>query len=96
MLFDASHQHLGSNKSMAIAFLNITDLCNHPDEVQLLIRDLGIQIFALNETKLYPDNSKELTMVASYHQERLDSKCNCSLFLKQRGERVNPLGRHQL
>ena len=49
---DRFHQHLGFKKGIAIAFLNISFLRSDPDEAQLLIRDLGIQIIALNETKL--------------------------------------------
>ena len=70
------HQHLGFKKRMAIASLNINGLRSHLDEVQLLIRDLGIQIFALHETKLDPEFPKELTSVARYQQERLDRTCN--------------------
>ena len=70
------HQHLGFKKSMAIASLNINGLRSHLDEVQLLIRDLGIQILALNETKLDPESPKELTSVAGYQQERLDRTYN--------------------
>ena len=42
----------------------------------MLLRDFGIQILALNETKLDPDYPKELTSVAVYQQERLDRTCN--------------------
>ena len=51
---DGSHQQLGFKKGMAIASLNINGLRSHLDEVQLLIRDLGIHIIVLNETKLNP------------------------------------------
>ena len=61
---------------MAIASLNINGLCSHLDEVHLLIRDFGIQILALNETKLDPDYPKELTSVTGYQKERLDRTCN--------------------
>ena len=70
------HQHLGFKKGMAIVSLNIKGLCSHLDEVLLLIRDLRIQILALNETKLDPEYPKELTTVAGYQQERLDRTCN--------------------
>ena len=70
------HQRLGFKKGMAIASLNINGLRSHLDKVQLLIRDLGIQILALNETKLDPESPKELTSVAGYQQERLDRTCN--------------------
>ena len=70
------HQHLRFKKGMAVASLNINGLRSHLDEVQLLIRDLGIQILALNETKLDLEFPKELTSVAGYQQERLDRTCN--------------------
>ena len=73
---DWSHQQLGFKKDMAIASLNINGLRSHLDEVQLLIRNLGIHIIALNETKLNPEFPKELTCVASYQQERLERTCN--------------------
>ena len=69
------HQHLAFNKGMAIASLNINGLRGHLDEVQLVIRDLGIQIPSLNETKLDPDFPKELTKVVGYQQERLNRIC---------------------
>ena len=70
------HQRLGFKKGMAIASLNINGLRSHLDEVQLLIRDLGIHILALNETKLDPEFPKELASVAGCQQERLDRTCN--------------------
>ena len=70
------HQHLGFKKGMAIASLNINGLRSHLDEVQLLIRDLGNQILALNETKLDPEFPKELTSVSGYQQEHLERTCN--------------------
>ena len=73
---DGSHQQLGFKKGMAIASLNINGLRSHLDEVQLLIRNLGIHILALNETKLNPEFPKELTCVAGYQQERLQRTCN--------------------
>ena len=47
-------------------------LRSHLDEVQLLMKELGIRIFALNETKLDPDYPQRLTKVYGYQQERLD------------------------
>ena len=70
------HQQLGFKKGMAIASLNINGLRSHLDEVQLLIRDLGIQILALNETKLDPEFPKELTSVSGYQQGHLERICN--------------------
>ena len=48
----------------------VKGLRSHLDEVQLLIRDLGIQILDFNETKLDPEFPKELTTVAGYQQEK--------------------------
>ena len=66
-----SHQHLGFKKGMALVSLNINGLRSHLDEVQLLMKELGIHIFALNETKLDPDYPRRLTKVNGYQQERL-------------------------
>ena len=66
------HQHLGFKKGMAIASLNINGLRSHLDEVQLLMKELGIRIFALNKTKLDPDYPQRLTKVNVYQQERSD------------------------
>ena len=66
------HQHLGYKKGMTIASLNINVLRSHLDEVKLMIKDLGIHIFALNENKLDQGYPKELTDVSGFQQERLD------------------------
>ena len=73
---DGSHKQLGFKKGMAIASLNVNGLRGHLDEAQHLIRNLGIHILALNETKLNPKFPKELTSVAGYQQERLERTCN--------------------
>ena len=70
------HQHLGYKKGMAIASLNINGLRSHLDELKLMIKDLGIHILALNETKLDPGYPKELTDVSGFQQERLDRTCH--------------------
>ena len=56
-----SHQHLGFKKSILIASLNVNGLRSHLDDVQLLLNNQGIQILALNETKLDSSIAKELT-----------------------------------
>ena len=61
---------------MALASLNVNGLRSHLDELKLLIRDFGIHILAINETKLDPNYPKELTDIADYQQERLDRTCN--------------------
>ena len=45
-------QHLGFWTGLAIASLNINGLRGCPDEVKLLLSNLGIHFLALNETKL--------------------------------------------
>ncbi|MEN8446458.1 MAG: endonuclease/exonuclease/phosphatase family protein, partial [Cyanobacteria bacterium J06555_13] len=57
---------------MAIASLNVNGLRSHLDEVKLLLKDLGIHILALNETKLPHNYPKDLTCLSGYQQERLD------------------------
>ena len=70
------HQHLEFRKGMAIASLNINGLRSHLDEVQLMMKRLGIHILALNETKLDSSIPKELTKVSGYQQMRLDRTCH--------------------
>ena len=72
----ASHQHLGFKKGMVISSLNVNGLRSHLDEVQLLLNNLGVQILALNETKLDSSIAKELTNISGYQQVRLDRTCN--------------------
>ena len=67
-----SSRHLGYSKGMAIASLNVNGLRSHLDEVKLLLKDLGIHILALNETKLPHNYPKDLTCLSGYQQERLD------------------------
>ena len=61
---------------MAIASLNVNGLRSHLDEVKLLLKNLGIHILALNETKLDRLVPKELTDIRGYQQFRLDRTCN--------------------
>ena len=68
----ASHRHLGFKKVMVIASLDINGLRSHLDEVQLLLNNLGIQILALNKTKLDGSIAKELTDISGYQQKWLD------------------------
>ena len=43
---------LGFRKGMVIASLNVNSLSAHKDEVDTLLKDQGIHILALNETKV--------------------------------------------
>ena len=49
---NGSPQHLGFQRGMVIASLNINGLRSHLDETKLLLNEKGIHILALNETKL--------------------------------------------
>ncbi len=71
-----SHQQLGFKKGMAIASLNVNGLRGHFDEIQMLLKNLDIHIFALNETKLDKSYPNELTEITGYQQERLERNCN--------------------
>ena len=71
-----SHQHLGFQRGMAIASLNINGLRYHHDEIKFLLNDKRIHILALNETKLDGSIPKELTEISGYQQLRLDRTCN--------------------
>ena len=61
---------------MAMASLSVNGLRSHLDEVQLLLRNLGMHILALNETNLDMFVSKELTDIRGYQQFRLERPCN--------------------
>ena len=74
---------------MTIASLNINGLRSHLDEVQLLIRSLGIHILALNETKLDPHYPKELTSLPGYQQERQIGHAAEEVFLFISGTPLN-------
>ncbi len=71
-----SHQQLWFKKGMAIASLNVNGLRGHFDEIQMLLKNLDIHIFALNETKLDKSYPNELTEITGYQQERLERNCN--------------------
>ena len=57
---------------MSIVSLNVNSLPGHFDEIQLLLKNLGIHVLAFNETKLDPEYPKELTTISGYQQESRD------------------------
>ena len=60
-------------------------LCNHLDEIELLLNGKGIHILALNETKLDGSIPKQLTEISGYQQQCIDRTCNgggVSLYVK--------------
>ena len=46
------------------------------DEIQLLLRDHGIRIIIINETKLDPSYSKQLTRISGFEHESKDRTSN--------------------
>ena len=61
---------------MVIASLNFNGFGRHFDEIQSVLVDLDINIFALNETKLDGLYPKELIHILGYQHIRHDRSCN--------------------
>ena len=57
-----------------MASLNINELRNHLDEINTSAKSMGIDIVALNETKLDHLIEQQLTKVTGYKQLRLDQE----------------------
>ena len=57
---------LGHRKGIAIASLNVNSLLYHIDEVSTLIRELGLHIFAIDETKLDDSIDDALLSIDGY------------------------------
>ena len=55
-----------------MASLNVNGLRSHFDEINALVKSMGIDILALNETKLDHLIEQQLTEVTGYKQLRLD------------------------
>ena len=67
---------LGHRKGMAIASLNVNSLLLHIDEIRTLIKDLGIHILAINETKLDRNIDDALVSIEGYSIKRCDRNRN--------------------
>ena len=65
-----SHQRRAFKRGMSIASLNVNGIRSHIDEIKLLMGTLNVHILALNETKIDPSYSCELTDIAGYQIER--------------------------
>ena len=63
---------LGFRKGMVIASLNVNSLPLHKDELSAFIKDKGIHILALNETKLDKKTPKQLMNIKTCKIERED------------------------
>ena len=57
---------LGFKKGMAIASINVNSLLRHIDEIRLLVKDLGIHILAVNETKIDDNIDDDLVSIEGY------------------------------
>ena len=63
---------LGFRKGMVIASLNVNSLPAHKDEVETLLKDQGIHILALNETKIDDNYPSDLLRIDGYRFVRHD------------------------
>ena len=73
---DSFHQHLSFERGLKIASLNVNGLRSHHDEIHLLLRNHDIHIIAINETKLDPNYSTQLTRINGFEHERKDRTSN--------------------
>lgn len=71
-----SRWHLGFQRGMASASLNINRLRNHLYEIKFLLNYKGIHTLFLNETKLDGSIPKELAEVSGNQLQRIDRTCN--------------------
>ena len=63
---------LGFRKGMVIASLNVSSLPAHKDDVETLLKDKGIHILALNETKIDDSYPSDLLQIDGYRFVRHD------------------------
>ncbi len=61
---------------MSIASLNVNSLLLHIDEIRMLVKELGIQILAINETKLDNTIDDSLVNIEGYTIKRCDRDRN--------------------
>ena len=61
---------------MTIASLNVNSLLLHIDEIPILVKELGIQILAINETKLDNTIDDNLVDIDGYTIKRCDRDRN--------------------
>ena len=67
---------LGFKKGMTIASINVNSLLRHIDEIRLLVKDLGIHILAVNETKIDDRIDDNLVNIEGYSIKRSDRNRN--------------------
>lgn len=61
---------------MTIASINVNRLLCHIDEIRLLVKDLEIQILAVNETKIDDKMYDNLVSIEDYSIKRNDRNRN--------------------
>ena len=70
--FDNNSSAPGHRKGMAIASLNVNSLLLHIDEIRMLVKDLGVHILAINETKLDDNIDDALISIVGYSIKKRD------------------------
>ena len=65
--FQSSVKLIPKTHGFKIAFLNITSLYKHIDELRICTNDREVDILAVNETRLEPDFPKELISINGYN-----------------------------
>ena len=63
---------LGFRKGMIITSFNVNNLLAHKDEVEIILKDQGIHILALNETKINDNYPSDLLQIDGYRFVRHD------------------------
>ena len=69
---ESQESGLGHRKGMVIASLNVNSLLLHIDEIRTLVKDLGIHILVINETKLDENIHDDLVSIEGYAIRRRD------------------------
>ena len=76
---------LGNRKGIVVASLNVNSLMLHIDEIRLLIKELGIYVFAINETKIDKNVHDDLVSIDGYTIKRFDHNrfgCGDAVYIK--------------
>ena len=63
---------LGNGKGIVVASLNVNSQMLHIDEIHLLIKELGIHILAINETKIDKNVHDDVVSIDGYTIKRCD------------------------
>ncbi len=70
--FQNSSNTLGNKKGVVVASLNVNSLLLHIDEIRLLVKDHGIHVLAINETKLDTNVDDDLVSIDGFSIKRCD------------------------